>query len=464
MTVKYHSSRGRNLVIWVAIFAMLALVWWYRPVDQNGDEVEGQTDLEFTGPEGGRVAVSDPVEDGEVGTQPQSDSTAKSNALLQRHNKKGLKAMRGKDYAMAAEQFRAALDLDPTHETLQLNLARALTRLGQTEIKLGKAQQALAHLEEAVAINLDAGNSESALAQAWMSLGQRQRAAELVAEVLQLHPKCKLALKVQAEIAFMEGELNLAVSSLQLASDLQPDDVVLANRLKFFKSEQDILTNFLRVRSTRFDCMYDATNPAIQPYLQQLLLDLEEASDAVNQVLGLQPSDRLLVLLLSPKDYVAGAPNWSNGLYDGRIRVPFDGSRAPGDNLRATFRHEYTHAALHRVGPSLPTWLHEGIAQFVEGKDWQRSRSFLQNNPSHMPTLTQLQGNWTEMTDSNRVQAAYAYSLSFHYWFVEQFGNDALATLVQAVSTQGPIDAFQFSFGESVESLDQRHRALVLAN
>ncbi len=464
MTVKYHSNRGRNMVIWVAIFSMVALVWWFRPVDESGDATEGKTNVEQSVPEGGRVAVSEPVRNGESSTPDNLTDNLKSNALLQSHNEKGLRAMRSKDYEQAAEHFRAALALDPAHQTLQLNLARALTRWGQTEIKLGKAQQALAHFEEAVSIHLDEGNSESAMAQAWMRLGQRQRAAELVAEVLQQYPNCKLALQVQAEIAFMQGELDLAVSSLQSASDLQPDDAVLANRLKFFKSEQDILTNFLRVRSTRFDCMYDATNPTIQPYLQQLLLDLEEASDAVNQVLGLSPSDRLLVLLLSPQDYVAGAPNWSNGLYDGRIRVPFDGSRAPDENLRATFRHEYTHAALHRVGPSLPTWLHEGIAQYVEGKDWQRSRSFLQNNPSHQPTLPQLQGNWTEMTDPNRVQAAYAYSLSFHYWFVEQFGDDALATLVQAVSTQGPIDAFQFSFGESVESLDQRHRALVLAN
>jgi hypothetical protein len=231
--------------------------------------------------------------------------------------------------------------------------------------------------------------------------------------------------------------------------------------LAFYRAERDRLATYLRVQSTRFEAMYPADDPSIRPHLESLLLDLEAASDAVNQLLGLAPSDRLLVLILPPDEYFAAAPNWSDGLYDGRIRIPFEDYGRQSDRLRATFRHEYTHAALQRIGPAVPTWLHEGLAQYVEGKSVDRARKALRDQPGSMPTRARLNGDWTRWTDRREVQGAYAYALSLAGWMVDQYGADALAQLVRGLEYRAFEDAFRSSFGADFEEVESRHRAVL---
>jgi len=421
-----------------------------------------RADLEPTGEDFLIEVATEPVGNGRtevrtVAAAPTADPEAERvpSPVAQR-NRQGLEAMKQRRYADAVEHFRSALELEPADKTLRLNLARALMATAQQWMDGGEVQRAEKLLQEAANTHADGGHSQSRLAQAWVRLGRRQQAAQLLSEVLKVHTECAPAWRAQAEIAFADGELELAVHSMEKALALTPDSLAFEQRLQFFRREQQMLASFLRVRSTRFDAMYDANNPKIQPHLQQLLFDLEAASDAVNAQLGLQPMDRLLVLLLSPNDYLAGAPNWSNGLYDGRIRVPFDGSSPPDENLRATFRHEYTHAALHRVGPTIATWLHEGIAQFVEGKNSGMARAYLKAQA--LPSLDKLQGNWTVKNDAAEVRGYYAYALSLSAWMVEQFGQDALAQLVTAMQSQGQEEAFQSTFGMGITELDQRHR------
>ncbi len=417
--------------------------------------------------------VNAPVADTKVenGTRIAADHSSGAESLLdpveaepsevQKHNQRGLDAMQQGDFAAAVDHFRAALALQPDNSTLKLNVARALTRQGREQLNQGNAQYALQLFRGAASTHADGGHCASWQAQALLRTGQRDQAIFLIEDVLTSFPECVPALRTQGEINFAMGELQVAVDAMEKAVALAPDDNWLARRLQFMRNEQSVLANFLMHRSTRFDCMYDANNPAIQPHLHQLLLDLEAASDAVNATLGLQPMDRLLVILLSPEDYVKGAPNWSNGLYDGRIRVPFDGSTAPGESLRATFRHEYTHAALHRVGPAMATWLQEGLAQFVEGVPVQSARQWLLGREGEMPAMDQLQANWTSKQNAGEVQRLYAYSLSFSGWLTEQYGQQSLAQWVQAMAQQNQEQAFVQVFGAGIDELDQRHRRML---
>ena len=195
-----------------------------------------------------------------------------------------------------------------------------------------------------------------------------------------------------------------------------------------------------------------------------MLLDLEQASDTVNALLGLAPADRVLVLLLPPAEYFEAAPNWSDGLYDGRIRIPLTDYTQQSERLRATFRHEYTHAALHRIGPAVPTWMHEGLAQYVEGMSVDRARTALRDQPGSIPDRARLSSDWTRWTNRTEVQGAYAYSLSMAGWMVDQYGSDALAQLVRGLEFGSFDDAFRVSFGVTYEEVEAKHRASLLEN
>jgi len=378
---------------------------------------------------------------------------------LLRLNKAGLKSLRASEYAASVEHFRAALRLEPGNEIIMLNLSRALSQWGQAELSEGRMQTALEHFEEAVEQHRDGGENGSLLAYALLRIGRRDQASAVLDATLKEFPDSVPGLRLAGEIAFLRGETDRAVLALESAAKISPQDEAVARRLAFYREERERFASYLRTQSTRFEAMYPAEATELQPHLRELLLDLEDASDSVNALLGLAPSDRILVLLMSPDEYQLSAPNWSNGLYDGRIRIPIEDYTRQSESLRATFRHEYTHAALHRIGPAVPTWLHEGLAQYVEGRSVDRSRAALSDQPGTIPTRAALGGDWTRWTDRNHVQGAYAYALSLTGWMVERYGADALSTLLRGMEFSDFGTAFQQAFSESYEQVEAAHRA-----
>ncbi|MCH2101570.1 MAG: tetratricopeptide repeat protein [Planctomycetes bacterium] len=402
------------------------------------------------------LSVPEPLESAVV-----AEDSAGRDELL-RLNRAALSSLRGKDYTAAVRDFRAALDLEPVNQTLLLNLSRALAQWGDFEMRRGRLQEALIHLEEAVSLHHDDGKNGNMLAYALLRTGRRDHAALVLDSILREYPDSIPALRLAGEVEFLRGELNPAVSYLERAAKLAPGEKSIEDRLTFYRSEQARLATYVRVQSTRFEAMYPAENAEIRPHLEALLLDLEEASNDVNALLGLAPTDRVLVLILPPEEYYASAPNWSNGLYDGRIRIPLSDYSVQSEHLRSTFRHEYTHAALHRVGPAVPTWLHEGLAQYVEGMSVDRARTVLRNQPGSMPSITRLTGDWTRLTDRTEVQGAYAYALSLAGWILEKYGADALVQLVSGLEFGGFEDAFRGSFGVQFDEVEAAHRAALL--
>lgn len=382
---------------------------------------------------------------------------------LLRLNKRALESLAARDFEAAVRDFRAALDLQPGNEIILLNLSRTLAQWGEAELRAGNSQHALSLLEEAAQLHRDGGENGSMLAYGLLRVGRRDRASSVLAATLEQFPDSVPALRLAGEVAFLRGELGEAIGHLERASDLVPGDAAIARRLDAYRTEQEQLSTFLRTRSTRFECMYPADDTALRPHLEDLLLDLEQASDTVNQLLGLAPTDRILVILMSPEAYRAGAPTWSNGLYDGRIRIPIEDYTREAESVRATFRHEYTHAALQRVGPVVPTWLHEGLAQYVEGRSVDRARQALRARPRSAPSVDRLRDDdWTRWTDQSGVEGAYAYALSLSGWLVDEYGADALSTLVRGLETAGVRTAFEMAFGDGFEVLEARHRAALL--
>src|SRR5438094_2112162 len=71
----------------------------------------------------------------------------------------------------------------------------------------------------------------------------------------------------------------------------------------------------------------------------------------------------------------AQAPDWAQGLFDGKIRLPVEGAMRDGTALDRVLRHEYTHALVHdRTRGRAPTWLSEGLAIACEGRDTDNER------------------------------------------------------------------------------------------
>ena len=136
---------------------------------------------------------------------------------------------------------------------------------------------------------------------------------------------------------------------------------------------------------------------------------LERVYAELVQDLGSAPPRKVEVVVYAEKDWrlATQAPDWSGGLYDGRVRVPAQGLTGMTPNLVSVLKHEMTHAFVAaRAGGRAPVWLHEGLAQVEEGKTaapyaaalldaWRRGGTF---------TLPALEGSFRRFSAAQAVE------------------------------------------------------------
>lgn len=371
-------------------------------------------------------------------------------------NAAGVAALAAGQHDRAVEALRQARALLPEDATVALNLARAFAFRGKHRLDGGRVPEALADFEAGAALDRDGGALETLAAEAQVRLGRREQAQALLVAVLADFPDYAPAVRLGAELAAVSGRVDEAIALLESALARAPEQTGLAQRLDQLREEKRALEGFLTDGSAHFDYRYDPNRPQLVQALPALMEDLENAHQSVAAKLGLSPRDRILVLVLDPERYRGGAPEWSAGLYDGRIRLAVGDYARERAALAATLRHEYTHAALHRIGPPLPTWLHEGLAQWVEGRSVAACRRRLRGAP--LPELTALEGDWTGWTDRAQVERAYEYALSFAAFLGEAYGPAIYDVLFQNVRAHGFADGAARTFGKPLAEVDQEHR------
>lgn len=103
---------------------------------------------------------------------------------------------------------------------------------------------------------------------------------------------------------------------------------------------------------------------------------LEQAWFSVGKALDLYPRDPITVVIYTGEQYrtATAAPDWSTGLFDGKIRIREGLLAADKGTLDDTLVHEYVHAALHTLPVTVPSWFHEGLAQHFEARRTAPSR------------------------------------------------------------------------------------------
>ena len=143
---------------------------------------------------------------------------------------------------------------------------------------------------------------------------------------------------------------------------------------------------------------------------------LERHYETIETELSYSPPDSIGVILYTQQAFadITQAPNWVGALNDGRIRVPVQGLSEVTPELSRVLRHELTHSFIQQktLGHA-PTWIHEGLAQWMEGKRSDAMAQMLERMYAADPQLsvTHYEGEWMKFSPE-AAAAAYAWALA----------------------------------------------------
>jgi hypothetical protein len=165
---------------------------------------------------------------------------------------------------------------------------------------------------------------------------------------------------------YFREEMDKAIAEFQRALSLKDDPEIRAS-LDKATLEARTARGFDQKRLSHFIVSYEGET--MESTGRMVLDALERSRAALIAQLGYEPEEPVVVILYSRRSYrEMGGPHWSAGFFDGKIRMPVGGLSQVDEQIRATLHHELVHAFIHaRAGDRAPRWLHEGVAEYMEG-------------------------------------------------------------------------------------------------
>lgn len=292
----------------------------------------------------------------------------------------------------ALRLLRPALTRDP-------HSLAALHCQVEAHLSLGQVRQAQEAAQAALAVDERNPRSRALLGDALAAGGDLPGAKEQYRRSLLLHP--------DAEVARKLGEANLAAT---------PPD-----------------------RGPQFRVRYDGG--VNQPLSLAVLKTLEDAYQEYAKKLGFNPSEPVTVVLQSETSFEdSRPPAWAAGVNDGTIRVPVRGLERLTPALIAVLRHELAHSFVSsRAEGNCPTWLQEGIAQWLEGGDPTREDAVVAAavRSGRLIPLLSLEGPFQALAESDAA-LAYAESLSAVGHILRLKGDVGIVRIVSALADRLP--------------------------
>jgi hypothetical protein len=176
--------------------------------------------------------------------------------------------------------------------------------------------------------------------------------------------------------------------------------------------------------SAHFTLRYSGSS---EPELaREVLRTLESHYGAIESEIRFSTPDPIGVILYTRQAFAdtTQAPDWVGALNDGRIRVPVQGLTSMTPELSRVLKHELTHSFVQqKTHGRAPTWLQEGLAEWMEGKrSGVNAAALLQIYDARQAlALGQLEGSWMQFT-RDKGAYAYAWSLAHIEMIVQQYG------------------------------------------
>jgi hypothetical protein len=245
------------------------------------------------------------------------------------------------------------------------------------------------------------------------------------------------------EMDDLQESLNNALVALSIRKDDDLDGLV--SRLKREKPEQE---DFIYEETLHFKVIFDGHEHGLVS--RQVLDILEGAYGIIGTEMGYYPKKPVTVILYSEQDFydVTRLPEWSGGLFDGKIRLPLRGvDEYESEVLRKVLYHEYAHALVFSITPRCPVWVNEGLAMYLSGEERQKVGQEI--------SIRTLEGSFPRSPRQGRL--AYDVSYSAVSYLVQNYGLYSFRIFLNALAEGQDVEgafksAFLISYDEFTES------------
>src|SRR5450432_4625910 len=192
------------------------------------------------------------------------------------------------------------------------------------------------------------------------------------------------------------NKIDQAVTEWKRSAQLRPDAEVQSALEKAQRDKQEE-ESYKENESPHFTLRYSGgAEPALA---RDVLRTLEMHYAAIESELSFTPPDSIGVVLYTRQAFsdITRAPGWVGALNDGRLRVPVQGLTGVNQELSRVLKHELAHSFVQqKTHGRAPTWIQEGLAQWMEGKRSGDNAAVLLDiyGDGHAVSLGSLEGSW----------------------------------------------------------------------
>lgn len=308
------------------------------------------------------------------------------------------------------------------------DIAKARARLAA-----GDPVEATRLLNAAVARDPGSVPALQALTQAYLKLGDARAAQTTAERALKLDTRNPATLALNGDALTALGDRAGAEAEYRKSLQLRADSDVQRKLADVAAPPAQTTQGAL------FRVRYDGS--VNEPLGIAVLQSLSEAYKDYARRLGGSPGEPITVTLQTERRFDdERVPEWAEGVNDGTIRVPVHGVTALTPRLTQVLRHELAHSFIaSRTGGNCPTWLQEGIAQWLEGGDSARGDAMLAAavREHRLLPLVTLEAPFDALSEKDAI-LAYAQSLSAVAYIVHRSGEAGIVRLLSALGDRLP--------------------------
>jgi tetratricopeptide (TPR) repeat protein len=277
----------------------------------------------------------------------------------------------------------------------------------------GDVNSAIDHYRQALSFAPD--NLGLLLNLAALYLGQSQFSASMdpLERARRISPDSADVAKLMGWAYYGANKMDQAVAEWKLAQKLRPDPDV-QHALEKAERDKTEEASYREGETANFDLKYNGS--AAPDLARGILHVLEDDFRDLESQLDYTPPEPIGVILYTGESFadITRAPSWVGALNDGRMRIPVQGLSSVTPDLARVLRHELTHSFVaQKTHNRAPTWLQEGVAQYMEGRRSSDSAAALLSaaNQGALPALASLEGSWMSLSGGS-AGLAYAWSLA----------------------------------------------------